>query len=295
MPIREWFLGAKNFSELEPEERLRLLFHALNFVSRHRDLPSVELRRLYRREFAPTRSEGAVYLLFDNLYWLGAVRIEYRGYPPRTYYIITPKGEEILRRGYIVKEDYADAPEWFIKRLERPARKVGYYHLVYVLAPYVGARRNLEIEFEGDVPISWWEEQKEIEERTGVENVIIRGIRRAVFELVEKVGYSSELWKDGVEKEPEGGQVRKTETPTGIVEFKVIDYDRHPVSPVFPGVTTAEGSGDAGLDWSIGTETDIADRILDAIGMPITHFVGKKRRSGRKPKEERGQRKISEY
>lgn len=277
MPIREWFLGAKNFSELEPEERLRLLFHALNFVSRHRDLPSVELRRLYRREFAPTRSEGAIYLLFDNLYWLGAIRIEYRGYPPRTYYVITPKGEEILRRGYIVKEDYADAPEWFIKRLERPARKVGYYHLVYVLAPYVGARRNLEIEFEGDVLISWWEEQKEIEERTGEENVIIRGIRRAVFELVEKVGYSSKLWEDGVEK-PEGGQVRITETPTGIVEFRVIDYDREPAE------TTAEGSGDAGLDWSIGTETDIADRILDAIGMPITHFVGKKGRSGR-PKE----------
>jgi len=119
MPIREWFSGLKKFSELEPKERLELLFHALDFISKHRDLPSVELRELYRREFAPARSESAIYSLFDNLYWLGAVRIEYRGYPPHTYYVITPKGERILRRGYIIKEDYADAPEWFIKRLER--------------------------------------------------------------------------------------------------------------------------------------------------------------------------------
>jgi len=274
MPIREWFLGIKNFSELEPEERLELLYNALTFISRHRDLPSVELRRLYREEFAPSRTEGAIYSLFDNLYWLGAVRIEYRGYPPHIYYLITSKGGEILRRGYITREDYIDAPEWFIKRLERPARKIKYYHLIYVLAPYIGARRNLEIKFEGDVPIDWWEEQKEIEETTRQENVIIRGIRRAILELVEKVGYSSKLWEDGEEK-PEGGQVRETDTPTGIVEFELKDYDQHPTR------TTAEGRGDAGLDWSIGTEVDIADRILDAIGEPITHFVGKEGRSGR--------------
>jgi len=278
MAIMVWFLGVKNFSELEPEERLDLLYHALNFISRYKDLPSVELRRLYIEEFAPSRTEEAIYNLFDNLYWLGALRIEYRGYPPRTYYTITPKGEKILRRGYIISKDYADAPEWFIKRLERPARKIKYYHLIYVLAPYIGARRNLEIEFEGDVPADWWEEQREIEETTKRENVIIRGIRRAIFELVEKVGYSSKLWENGEEK-PEGGQVRETDNPTGIVEFKLIDYDKSPAK------TTAEGKGDAGLDWSVGTEIDIADNILDAIGEPITHFVGKKGRSGRPLKE----------
>jgi len=275
MAVRDWFYGIKNFSELEPEDRLRLLFHALTYIARHRDLSAREIRRRYREEFAPYRSEEAIYRLFDNLYWLGAVAIEYRGFPARAYYIITPKGERILRRGYISREDLVDTPEWFIRRLTRPARRIEYYHLIYVIAPYAGARRNLEIEFEGDVPARWWELQKDLEERGVIpENVIIAGIREAILELAERVGYSRKLWVEGVEK-PEGGQVRPTATPTGIVEFRIMDYDQT------PSRTTAEGSGDAGLEWSIGDVLDIRDNILTAIGEPITHFVGKKGRSGR--------------
>lgn len=274
--IKNWFLGARTFSELEPEDRLKLLFHALQYISTHKDLPSTEVRRKYIEDHAVGVSEGAVYRLFDNLYWLGAITPRYVKFPPTVYYTITTKGERILDGGNIVEGDFVDTPEWFIKRLTRPARKVKYYHLVYILAPYIGAKRNLEVIFEGDVPRNWWDKQRELVDKGEIpDNIIISGVRRAVFELVEMVGYSSELFKDGEER-PEGGQVRETKTPTSIVEFRIIDYDRKPTT------TTAEGRGDTGtLDWSIGSEVDIADAIIDAIGEPVTHFVGKAGRSGR--------------
>jgi len=272
MRIDTWFLGVRAFGQLEPKERLELLYHALRFLGNNQTLTTPEARAYYRKIYAQDKSDDAIYNLFDQLWWLGAIRIEYKreGITPEAYYKLTPKGWGILNRGYIDETDYSDVQLFFKKRLERPARKVPFYHLKYILSSYDVKKRHIETEFEGCIPVKWWDIQKDKEEQLGKENIIIRGIRSAVEEIVESNGYSSLLFTDEI---PEGGEVRVTETPTTRLEFRVIDYDQLK--------DTVEGSGDApDLFWSVGTEREISNIIIDNLSIQ-TFFKGKAGFSGK--------------
>ena len=272
MRIDTWFLGVRSFGQLEPKERLELLFHALRYLKDCQKLTTPESRTYYRETYAPYKSDDAIYNLFDNLWWLGAIKIEYKRdtKTPSAHYILTSKGRGIINRGYIAEIDYENAPLLFIKRLERPARKVPFYHLKYILASYDIKKRHIEIEFEGDIPVKWWDIQKEKEEQRGEENVIIRGIRSAVEEIVDDNGYSSSLFTD---ETPEGGEVSVIETPTTRLEFRVIDYDQLK--------NTIEGYGEApDLFWSVGTESEISDIVINYLTIQ-TFFKGKAGFSGK--------------
>jgi len=272
MRIDTWFLGAVNFSQLDPEARRELLFHSLKFLGDVQNLSTPEARNYYRDTYAPDLTDDNIYSLFDNLYWFNVVKIEYQrdSELPSAHYVLTEKGRNILSRGYISEYDYSDSPIFFVKRMNRPARKVPFYHLKYVLASYDERKRHLEAEFESDIPIKWWKLQQKKEEQYISENVIIRGIRSAVEEFVDDAGYSSLLL---TEEKPEGGAVRAIEIPSTTLEFRIIDYDQ--------AKTTVEGIGAApDLFWSVNSEFDISD-IITSCMVINTFFKGKAGYSGK--------------
>jgi len=112
--IDEYFIGTKFFGELEPKERRKALFDFLNFVSSNRNLTKGEIIRNYATLNKTT--ENRVKKLDDLAYFSGLTTLAQPW--------ITPKADKILKRGYIIPSDYADAPEWVIKTMNSPPKKV---------------------------------------------------------------------------------------------------------------------------------------------------------------------------
>lgn len=117
--IEEFFSGFKSFSELEVKDRLSLLFDYLKYVSKHPKLTRGEIEYFYRKD--RDISYPVAVDTLDYVSWgMDILHLEPKGFPAMWYFKVTNIGKRILERGYILKEDYIDAPEWVIRRLERP-------------------------------------------------------------------------------------------------------------------------------------------------------------------------------
>lgn len=117
MAIKEYYLGIKSWSELNPIERRQALFDFLSYVSQNIRKTRREIIESFARSRNTTKYKAE--RLSKILWFSDILKTKAVGFPAKWYYVITPKGRTVLERGYFTPADFSEAPEWIRKSLER--------------------------------------------------------------------------------------------------------------------------------------------------------------------------------
>ena len=124
MAVRDYFENIKTFSELTPEERLKVLF---TILKEGQGITTKELISKF-----PKLPESSIRDRLSELSWAGLFEYKYPAFARPPIITPTPKGRVVLERGYLTLEDFEGVPEWLIRRLTRKPRKVKRYRISMV-------------------------------------------------------------------------------------------------------------------------------------------------------------------
>lgn len=110
-----WVKGTKNYSQLNPTSRRDEVVNFILFVANN---PNNSVGNLIN-SFAKSEgiSEGKARLLYDTAWFSNMIKSSYEGFPPRTKVVIDAKGNAVLDRGHIVKEDLSETPGFIASRI----------------------------------------------------------------------------------------------------------------------------------------------------------------------------------
>jgi len=122
--VKDYFNNIKTFSELTPEERLKVLF---TILKEGQGLTTKELISKF-----PKLPESSIRERLRELSWAGLFEYKYPAFARPPIITPTPKGRAVLERGYLTLEDFEGVPEWLIKRLTRKPRKAKNYRISMV-------------------------------------------------------------------------------------------------------------------------------------------------------------------